>query len=139
MPDSMVSWLAAILPAVVAWAVTMLAPIPESSWGKFWRGLILCAVAVIGGSGLWWYQRPSVLIEAGSFPPLVITSDDWVFARVRVGNESRTQDAFCRLFLTDIFKDGLDRAILHNEYILLAAANQPDLATERYSDQMLGP
>lgn len=103
-----------------------------------WKGVILLAIAVASGSAVFWYQRPSIDIRGGKSRPHLVRSDDWVFLRVKVSNESWTQDASCRLFLTDLKFSGETKPILEGEYISLSLANQPD-NPDRFRDQMLGP
>lgn len=130
-------WLATAAPALLVWLGAMM-PFwgAESRKAKAAWSIGLLVLGLASSSFVYFYQRPNISIQAGNTTPFLVASDGWIFARVRIKNESLTQDAFCRLFLTGLLREDQSIPILENENISLAVANQD---TDRFVEQTIGP
>jgi hypothetical protein len=130
---------APVLSALASWLVMTFVK-PKTLKQKLMLGIGLMVLGLSLSTIVYWHQRSfrtsNISFEVGNGSPFVITqSQGLIFVRVRVVNNS-WQEAICRLFLTDLAREGDQQPILNNESILMAAGNT---GGEGYQEQTIGP
>lgn len=107
------------------------------------KTLVILVLGLIGAVIIYWDQEAArtrnnsnISFVTGDENPFVIKSDGhWTFARIQVWNKS-SQEAICRLFLTDVEKVGESKPVLKNENIMLAVGNQG--GGDQFQEQKIG-
>jgi hypothetical protein len=99
------------------------------SWD--WRLMVL--TAIIGGFitqlitlFVWWITKPRLCFRTGRNVPLVIHARNATWIRVRVRNWGWRNAESCRVYLTDIFREGATDPILMKDAMILQASSGGD-------------
>ncbi len=75
---------------------------------------------------VWWITKPRLCFRTGRKVPLVIHDLDATWIRVRVHNWGWRNAESCRVYLTDIFREGATEPILRKDAMILQASSGGD-------------